>query len=204
MKGLLLKDFLNLKGFGRILLVIVVLYAAVAVISGDISFITSLLMVFCAMLPMTSIALDDQANWGAYAQCLPVSRRQVVLSKYLMVLITVLAAFAFSLVMALLASIRGTVDWGGLLASFLSMACAIVLMAGVSMPAIYKFGVEKARLIIMIVFMLGIMPFIMTSGGVGLLDSIPDFVYAILPVVVCAVYAGSYFLSLRIYSQKEF
>lgn len=204
MKGLLIKDFINLKGFGRISLLVIAGYAIFAMATGSIAFISTLLLVFCAMLPMTSTALDETAKWNAYVQCVPVTRGQVVLAKYLMMLITGLLALLFSLLVSLLTSLRFPIDWGEVLASNLMSICMVMLINAISLPAIYRFGVEKARIVIMVAFMLCLMLFMVTMGEDGIAIGTSSLPWLALPLVTLAALVGSYFLSRKIYSAKEF
>lgn len=43
-------------------------------------------VLFSVMIPMSAIAYDDKAKWDRYALTMPVSRRDLVISKYLLAL----------------------------------------------------------------------------------------------------------------------
>lgn len=208
MKGLLIKDFLNIKGFGRMAILLLVVFFVVAAATGDTSYVASFLLIYCAMIPMTSLALDEQAKWGAYAQCMPVSRRQVVLSKYLMPLIMVGLAAILSLLFSLLAGIKTPVVWGDVLRMNLITLSLIIIVNAISIPPMLKYGVEKARILIMILFMLCIFAVTYTIGEAGIQATLTggavNILPAVLPAVALAVYGGSFLLSDRIYASKEF
>ena len=204
MKGLLLKDFLNLKGFARSAIAMAALYAIISVVSANVSFLTSLVMVYCAILPMTSASLDEVSKWNAYVQCMPVTRKQVVQSKYTMVLLIGLAATVLSMLMALLTSFRAPVDWADTLLSNGMIFCLVVAVNALTLPAMYHFGVEKARIYIMVFFMLCMLPFILIMNSGGTIPSLDNFPLFIIPLVVVALFGASYFLSVKIYTAKEF
>ena len=84
MKGLLMKDLLNLKRQGGIILLVLAMYGLFAFSSGMSEVLGSMICVFGAMLPVTALAYDERAKWDKYALTMPVTRRQMVLSKYLL------------------------------------------------------------------------------------------------------------------------
>lgn len=204
MKGLLLKDIFNLKGFGKTFLLMIVLYFVIALVSGSAAYISSLLMVFSAMLPMTSMSLDDTAKWDAYVQCMPVTRRQVVRSKYLMVILTAAAAAVFSLLASVLVGLRMAFDWQEVLVSNGVLLCMVMITNALMMPVMYKFGVEKARLIIIIIFMLCFGVILLTIGTGELAGPLPSVPFILAPMVTVALMVGSYVCSQKIYATKEF
>lgn len=204
MKGLLIKDLLGLKGFGRISILLIAAYGVIAFATGNVGMLSSILLVFCAMLPMTATALDEQSKWNAYAQCMPVDRRQIVLSKYILAVIVAIGALVLSLLITLLTTLRAPVDWPSTLLTNGAILCMLMIMNAVIQPAIYKFGVEKARLLIILVFAITVMPLIYFMGDMTRLESILQIVIYALPVLAIALFIGSYFLSAKIYLQKEF
>lgn len=204
MKGLLIKDFLNLKGFARSATAIVALYAIISIVSATVSIVTSLVMVFCAVLPMTSASLDEVSKWNACVQCMPVTRKQVVRSKYIMVLLIGLLATGLTMVMTLLTSFRAPVDWADILLVNSLIFCVVVAVNALTLPAMYRFGVEKARIYIMVFFMLCMLPFILIMNNGGTLPSLDNFPLFIIPLAVAALFGASYFASVKIYTAKEF
>lgn len=204
MKGLLIKDFLNLKGFARSAIAIVAIYAVISIVSANVSFLTSLVMVYCAVLPMTSVSLDEVSKWNAYVQCMPVTRKQSVQSKYIMVLLIGLMATGLSLIMALLTSFRAPLDWAGTLLSNGLIFCLVVGVNALTLPAMYHFGVEKARIFIMVFFMLCMLPFILIMNNGGSIPSLDNFPLFVIPLAVVLLFGASYFVSVKIYTAKEF
>lgn len=204
MKGLLIKDILNLKGFGKTFLLMIALYFIIALVSGSAAYVTSLLMVFSAMLPMTSMSLDDTAKWSAYAQCMPVSRRQVVLVKYIMVILTAAVAVFFSILASMIVGLRTTLDWQEILVSNGVILSMVMIANAFMLPVMYKFGVEKARLIIIIIFMLCFGVVLLTIGSGEITGPLPRVPFVLAPVFAVVLFAGSYFCSQKIYAMKEF
>ncbi|MDK2942114.1 MAG: type transport system permease protein, partial [Acetobacterium sp.] len=102
MKGLILKDLINLKSTFKMLGLMIALFAVIYIPQGN-GFIFGMIILMFAMMVVTTISYDDLAKWDAYALTMPVTRKEMVLSKYLvMALLNTLGA-----VLALIVGIVG-------------------------------------------------------------------------------------------------
>lgn len=204
MMGLLLKDFISLKGFWKIISLLFVIFAVVGIGTGSVGLLASTSMVLCAMLPMSALGLDDQCHWSAYACALPVSRRATVRARYLLVLSLLVIAIVAGALISLVSSLFSPVNWRESLFSNLMMVCIVLFMNGLMLPLMYKFGLEKARLLLMLVFMGAMIVFTQVAEAVnltGVLDGFPLWVAIPASVVL---FAGSCAVSERIYMAKDF
>ncbi len=210
MKALLLKDLLILRRNGRHTLLFLVAYCVIfGLISQDAGMVGGISVMMLATLSIGTFSYDNLAHWDSYALCLPVTRKQMVQAKYLLALLSTVA--------------------GGLLAAFLGLAIALiyrqplptvgellsiaggllgasVLLLSILLPLIYRFGVEKSRLIIIAVVGL---PTLLIYLLVKLQLPMPSVqaiekMLWVLPVLLLALLAGSYLISCRIFSRKEF
>ena len=152
MKGLILKDFLVLRKGARTYLLFLGIYAAISLFSPETDLFSTMLIVVVMMLPMNCFSWDSYTKWDSYAMALPVRRRTVVAARYVLVLLTALGALAMMAALALLSgAIHGGVDWNGFLfSSLISMAGALVINM-VMLPLLYKYGPERARVMIIVV-----------------------------------------------------
>lgn len=203
MIGLLMKDIIALRGFWRIIALMIAVFLVVGYIAGGVDILVSMLMLLCAMMPMNALALDDQCKWNAYACVLPVSRQKTVQARYLLVLLLLAASVVLIGVMGVIIGFKTPMDWTSILISCVLMVSLSLAIDAIMLPLMYKFGVEKSRLILMLVFMAGMMGFTMVMGNVDFsaISSVP--LWLGLPASA-ALYAVSYFLSAKIYQQKEF
>ena len=161
-------------------------------------------MLIALMLPMSTISYDERCKWDRYAAMLPWTPQQIVGSKYVLSY----GALALGAALIILGNFArtlygGATDWeetGALLAIYLVL---IAVMTAVVYPLIYRFGSEKGRLILVVVF-LGI--FAMAFGTVVLaMDNMEGIVARLeaisAPVLAAAavvVVAGATFLSYRL------
>lgn len=52
-------------------------------VSSKNNFMGAMIMVMCAILPTTFMSYDEKAKWDKYALSMPLSRDDMVISKYI-------------------------------------------------------------------------------------------------------------------------
>ena len=112
MKGLLLKDLYNLEKQARSLLLIFVFYLVFSLIGENSNMFGGVVSIMMVMLVITSLAYDERSRWDRYALTMPVSRKEMVLSKYLLGLI--LLTFALLINIDLPDPVWLQPAWGGM------------------------------------------------------------------------------------------
>lgn len=202
MKGLLIKDLLNLRKQSIIILALFVFYMIMAMGSGNVMMFGFVVTLMTVMLTITSMAFDERSNWDKYALTMPISRKDIVLSKYL--LGGILAGLAFVINIIFMTVARSGMGAETALTALGMMGISIFFLS-VMMPLFYKFGVERGRLIMMATFSLPTSA-VVIAVKVGLKPPDPQ-VLELLPYIAAGIallVAGiSILISLRIISKKE-
>lgn len=184
----------------------IIFFACVFIPQGN-SFVFGIIIMMFAMMVVTTISYDDLAKWDTYALTMPVTRKEIVTSKYLiMAILNVLGA-----ILALVVGILGTLI---MRQSFdleiLAITGVIFLIAfifgSVIIPLIYKFGTEKARLMLILCALIPTALILLVEQmNVPLPNTANPWVYLILLVGLTIVgLIVSFIISLRIYEKKEF
>lgn len=202
MRGLILKDILNLKREMYIFVIFIVFYGAMSFTTGDNTMFVYIMALFAMMMPISSVSYDDKAMWDKYALTMPISRKDIVLSKYLLGYIGIAV---ISVVLFIYLLVTGGKIEGGIL----TIAGAIglcILFESITLPIIIKFGSDKARILILLC---GFLPFIILTllekmnikliPSKDFLEKLPYF----LPVILLFIAIASIFLSISIYEKKE-
>lgn len=211
MKGLLLKDLLVLRRYGRTLLLLAAFYAVFAFMEDTGAAMSGMIAAVLAMTVITSISYDEQARWDRYACSLPVKRRQIVGAKYLLGLIFDLAGCVLSLLIGLVAMAVGRQVGWELATSLIGAFSGVLLLLSLMLPLIYRFGVEKSRIIFFV--FLAITMTVVSAGAFLVRKSHMDeltaglawvrTIFGIFPAIAALIYALSYRVSCRIYGKKE-
>ena len=204
MTGLILKDLLYLKRTGRILLALAAFYLVVFLTTSSENAASGLLsgivVMLTVILSVNAFAYDELAKWRLYEGSLPVSKNKIVLARYLLALIFSAGLTLLSLLLELFSGLTPEaamilwVSWG-----------AALLLCAVLFPAVYKFGTQKARFLLIVIVLL-------PTLGLALLRqmNLPALNEAALerwlplfPLLAAAAYLLSFWLSCRIFRKKE-
>lgn len=202
MRGLIIKDLINLKRQSMIMAVLVVFYIVLALTMENNSMLGGVLAVMSAILPITAMSYDERAHWDKYALSMPVSRNDVVISKYILGLLLSAASFIITLVFNMIT--HGDTPLDNLLTS-LALSVIALLFLSLLLPILFKFGVEKGRLLMMLLLFLPT-ALIVVFAKLGFQAPGEETLVRLAlasPFILALVVAASILLSIRIYARKE-
>ena len=97
MKGLLKNEFLTMRRVILLYAGVLLLYYLLGVFGTKMAGVQVFSVFFCTMLVISSFSYGEKSGWNTYVNVLPVSRGQIVMSKYLFALICMAGAAAFGL-----------------------------------------------------------------------------------------------------------
>ena len=210
MNSLILKDFISLKSYSKTLAIIIGFFTIITFTNDEPSFLSGMIILIMSMLPITSFSYDQHAKWDLFSQTLPVSRKQLVMSKYVLGIISIVAGAILAILLNVAVLLMKSLEvdiWYLILANSL-IALVALLYLSILIPLVYKFGVEKSRLLMIVVLAVpSVLAIGLSKAGVSIpvLDEItPVSVVAIGLVFVVCIILISYVISVRIYMQKDF
>ena len=210
MKGLLLKDLFVVSEFVRVLTLMVIVFIASMMAIDGFSVIGAMISLLVVSLVISSFSYDDLAHWASFAATLPVSRRKLVASKYLFLLLLGVLAVVFNgLVSVLFAALQPGVSLAEQFVTGILISMAACIIDFVLIPLIYKYGAEKSRMMMMMVI---VVIFGITYGGAELLKMLnigTDWIT--LPILIGGIAAAflaslliSWTCSVKIVEKKEY
>ena len=211
MKGLLLKDGYQTVSQMKTmyLTVAVVLVVWMFSTSDSYAFPISYAAIFLGVLPVNLLGYDQNSGWVEYSLTLPVSKKVLVAEKYLVGLLCAAASVVIGGLFVVVLSLRKGAALDGTALFFVGNGVnTILLMNGISLPLMYRFGAEKARMIYILTFA-GFGALI--AGGGALVDEFQANgrfqasigLGAVLFVVVLVLYVLSWRLSVQWYGKYK-
>ena len=146
MKGLLLKDWYMMRKYCRSYLFIAVGFLILSFMDKSNMFFVFYPCLFCGMVPVNLLAYDERSRWLTYSGTLPYTRAQIVSGKYLIGLFT---QTAMLLLTGIAQGIRMGMDGGyrvtDVLVILLLLLIASTVTSSVTLPFMFKLGVERGR-----------------------------------------------------------
>lgn len=175
------------------------------------SFFSMMIMLSGIMPVISSFSFDEAAHFEKYALTLPVTRRELVQAKYILLLIFLGGSFLIGTAGSILFNLiieRGITELPEQLISAASVGCLFLLVFSIMIPGVFKLGVEKARMLLVCIYV-GV--FGLVWGGIYLLrelgiqisDSDASKFFGAAAVVVLVLVFISYRVSIKIVEKKE-
>ena len=103
MKGLIKKELLMIKGNLKYALLFLVVFIIISL--EDASIIYYIPTFISMMIFITTFSYDEYNSWDAYAISMPVSRKDIVKSKYIASIILIFIAVIFTIIISLIIEI---------------------------------------------------------------------------------------------------
>ena len=209
MKGLLRKDFYMAMKYCRMQIAVILIFA-VCFMQSESLFLLFYPVVMAGTIPINLIAYDEKSRWDAYARVFPYSVKDQVSVKYLVMIISVV----ISMIIILAVQALGMEKTGSFSLQNFAVMMATLLTAGllspcIMLPAVFKLGVEKGRVIYYATFIgtFAILGAVGAWGGfTGVLTSMASIGMWLLLVILAAdvvILGASWMLSIHFYQERE-
>ena len=207
MKGLILKDLYMSAKYFRMYGLILLVFLATSFFQENTLFFVFYPFMICGMIPINLLAYDERFHWDIYCGTLPVTRDMVVCAKYLLSLMAQGTVFIITAgVQALRISLQGAFDWESYLVLLSLLFITSLVSSSITMPFIFKLGVEKGRMAYyaMIGLVLGAGYGFAGAFNERLQATVPFGIFLILGCLMAAgIFALSWYLSIRFYRKRE-
>ena len=207
MKGLLLKDWYMMKKYCRSYLLIAAVFIAISLFSNDNLFFVFYPCLLCGMIPVNLLGYDERSRWMQYSGTLPYTKTQIVSGKYLIGLLAQLTLLVVTgIAQAAKMIIEGNFVLGDFAVLMLLLLIVSTLTSSISLPFIFKLGVERGRTAyyIMIGFVCGASVLASSLLRGQLTSEIqPNFVLTIVAIVGIGVYIFSWYMSVVFFKKRE-
>ncbi len=222
MKGLIIKDLLQLKSYAKTLIIFMIIFIFVSLEpknSNMDGILTIMMTLGLGMFGMATFSYDEMAKADKYILSFPLNKKEIILSKYILEFGLTLTGAILGSVLTIIVSLilnKGIPNIVEFISIALGGILGIGLVQSIQIPCIYKMGAEKGRIylfIITIIFAFGIgaivtlgeKMFVNYSINLNYINSIIDTFF---PFILCILIFFEYFISFKIsykiYSKKEF
>lgn len=218
MKALIVKDLLFIKSSWKNLLVLFIGSLLISIALGNYLLAIVCVPVWLLASGINTFQTDEFYNTESYTLSFPLSRKKIVLSKYLFSIVMLAIATWIGLIIYALIAVIIRPGFNGLntdmIKYLIMLELASLIVDAVFYPVIYKFGCEKSRLVLMsiIMLLLGIAAIISAyinthnikidlTNFVNLIQDYGVYVISIVTVIALII---SYILSINFYKKKDY
>lgn len=221
-KGLLKKDLYNLASY-KTTLMIITLFCGIAIIGTDAIYWGSIVIgIIVGMISLSTFSYDEMAKSNRYILTLPVTRKEIVLEKYILAIgATILGSLLGFVLTLLIGNMMNYVrpdnvidiNIDTLLSTSIGGLFGVSLIQAIQIPSIFKWGAEKGRIqmfiVLFVIALIGAgVGFLIKESGLSvdiekLENTLKSFGWIILVILSLIIYFISYKVSYKIYKNKE-
>lgn len=215
MKGLIKYDLLQIMSGikGGFIVIYFIFIAALNMINETGSMFSYLFAFISGMFGISTFSYEESSHWNRYVAVLPVNIQQMVLARYASVGICTVMGTVAGIVLGAIAYASGNAglvvsDWLLLMAE--AFLCA-ALYVEVLIPLLYRFGAEKGRIVMFILFFslfmaLGAFASLADNAVLQILfwNISMEKIVLCTAVIVLILFPVSIWISVRIRKNKEF
>ena len=224
MKGLITKDLLQLKSYPKTLIIFMIIFIFVSLEPKNSSMDEILIIMMTlglGMFGMATFSYDEMAKADKYILTFPLTKKEIVLSKYILAIALTILGAVLGMIMSLAVSIimkKALPNIIDMISIALGGVFGISLVESIQIPCIYKMGAEKGRIYMFLITAIiaflagGIIFFGEKLSSNHILNSFLNivniglelFLPLILLVFIITIYYISFKISYKIYLKKEF
>ena len=222
MKGLIIKDLLQLKSYLKTLIIFMFIFVCVSLEPQNTNtdgILIIMMTLGLGMFGMATFSYDETAKANKYILTFPLTKKEIVLSKYVLQFILTITGAILGMILSGIISLilgNGNPNFIDLISIALGGIFGIGLVESIQIPCFYKFGAEKGRIYMFIITIIvafgagAIITFgekIVTNFSVNInfiSNILETFFPLVLLVLILIEYFVSYKISYKIYSRKEF
>lgn len=208
MTALILKDLMTIQRPLKFQTLFLLLLLLVAMFMQEGSMIFAFIVFIATFQTITALTYDELCNWDKYANTLPISKGDIVLSKYLLSMMLMIIGLVIALPFVfLIHHFVGNNANADLFLTFNLVVAAAFCMLAVLLPIYIKFGSIKGRFVLIALcfipgFLVGLFDEYLTDFLLTL-SKLKDFSY-FAPFAGLVILWLSSLLATTIYKRKDF
>ncbi len=214
MRSLILKDLYNIGHNAKSMLFTLVVLAAVFIPTSDIESYIFVCATLCSTMIVTTFIFDDNSKWSRYSMIMPVSKKDLVGGKFVVLAIFCLIGSLFGLAVAAIGGLvlkKITFDLVGIGELLLLALAALVVslvFGSISIPLVFRFGPEKGRVLLLVSFLIPAAIFfgvyqILILLGIKITDLLIFVLLCCSPMIALVWCYIMYQISCRIFAKQE-
>lgn len=216
MKGLLIKDILNMKNYMKQLVLVLIFFIAYGISWKTGTFVGTMITLMLSMQVITTMSYDEYAKWDKYALTMNINRKDIIISKYIFFTISIIIGIVVGITTSIAINQIAKLDTGmnEIIVTSIVVPCVFAILFSIIIPVVFKTGVEKGRIVMMLILFI---PAILVGAIVKISEkaniTMPSpsnleilMKFGVLGLVLLTILAVfiSYKVSLSIYNKKEF
>lgn len=215
MKSLVLKDLYNIKHNSKSMLIMLLFFTILMVAQNTLDGLSVMTCILCTIMVITTFSFDEYSKWVKYAMILPISKKDYVLSKFVVLIIFSLIGAGAGIVLEIADGLVfhkfpafGIATIIDLLSTTLIGLAIAVFLGSLTIPLLFKYGAEKARIMTIVCFAVPVAVFVgilklLNYMGIQITEHTLTVILYFSPAAALIVVFLMFRISFHIFSKKE-
>lgn len=134
-------------------MIFLIVYGVFGFWTSQFSFVIGLCVMMVIVYPISTFSYDQTSQWNLYAMTLPITRRQLVAARYMVIFICLLLLVVMQVLLSFVAVNLedGPQSFSEYALTFAITDSVAMILLSISFGALYRFGPEKGRLVTLVV-----------------------------------------------------
>lgn len=211
MKSLLIKEFYNIKYTMKTNILIMLVLSIFSVLKNGSAAIMPITVIGMSTLIVPSMRAEKEKDWNKFELTMPINRREIVASKYILYLLLCLMGLILGAIVNVCGMVFSQLSSFDNIDIYLYISMIIALVSGsVLIPLVYKLGVDKSETLSLVCYSIPI------AILVGLLLYLKERIHTLeiishlriwlilILVAMFVIFFISGVISYKIYKKKQF
>lgn len=212
MIGLMKKDLYCLKQYFRQYILMVLFFAVFGFFMKSPSYVIFMSMIMGVSLMFSTLSVDEMGGFG-FSLTLPVNRRQIVGSKYLLLIVGMAGILLCSMGLGLIIAVAAGVSYSEVFFCTVSCGGFYLLVMAIVIPVAFRWKVEKARIVLLGIIALPAIVVILIFRQMNevqkeLFEQMVEMnlstIVIVLGIIAIIAILFSYLISTRTFEREEF
>lgn len=174
MKGLILKDLYYIRNNFKMILVFLLFFGIMFIRGNTILMGIGMITIILGNICIGTISADDKDNWDKYALTMPISRKDLIVEKFVFVNSFIISAFLLVSIVAIVLYKIFSLEF---IISLILLLSILMIIINLEIFITYKYGGEKTTIYIFGIFgSIAFIGFILGKFFPDLLEKIIIFV----------------------------
>ena len=208
MIGLVYKDLMVMKKTLGLYMIIFAVYGYMSIAYDQGGLLIAMVLILSSMVPISTLAYDERSKWDRIANTTPLSRKEIVVAKYLLAI--TLTVFSVIVCFVIYLFDKRIPITENMIMCF-SLVIVGMIYQALLLPVNIKFGAEKGRNIMLAIMMAPVL-LITRVAKTGIVDFATIELFLtnnehLIPYIMVAftavLYTTSIMLSVKIYENKD-
>lgn len=210
MKGLLIKDFYNLKQIKNTYLMIIIILMLYCIFTNKVLFAPVIPILILSTTITSTFMMDNKVKLDRLVISGPIERRQIVASKFILILVIISIAVLIGCLFAIPNLVNKSLTIKSLVEIVLFSVNIALCADGILIVFIYIFSntIEKIELLTIFAYASSVVIILGLGKLIGLLNDYVNMSYIVVAILntllVITIFFVAYKISVKVYCRKDF